>query len=81
MKVFANNHTIIGKFLRSLYVGSMTEYLWPFELSNDPCISRETELSKGFMHSPVELDARRRLVEGRLNYDAGWRCDLLPQDN
>lgn len=28
MNVFAKSQTIIGKFLRSLYVGRITEYLW-----------------------------------------------------
>lgn len=33
-KVFASNHTITGKFLRSLYVGRSTEYLSPFAISS-----------------------------------------------
>lgn len=47
--VLASSHTMIGRFLRSLYVGRMTEYLWVSMLSNWPCMFKDAELSNGFI--------------------------------
>ena len=49
VNVLANNQTMTGKFLRSLYVGRMTLYLWVSEEWNEPCILRDALLSNGFI--------------------------------
>lgn len=48
---------MIGRFLRSLYVGRITEYLWVLVdkgVLKLPCISSAIEFSKGFIRSGTE---------------------------
>jgi hypothetical protein len=54
VNVLASNQIMTGKFLRSLYVGRMTLYLWVSEEWNDPCILRDTLLSNGFIQGFVQ---------------------------
>lgn len=51
LNVLASSQTIIGRFLRSLYVGRITEYLCVSEELNWPCMFNDAALSKGFMQS------------------------------
>jgi len=53
VNVLANNQIMTGKFLRSLYVGRMTLYLWVSEEWNNPCILRDTLLSNGFIQGSL----------------------------
>jgi hypothetical protein len=48
-KTLARSQIMTGRFLRSLYVGRITEYLWVSGVANWPCMSRDTLLSKGFI--------------------------------
>ena len=70
MNVLANNQTMTGRFLRSLYVGRMTLYLWVSEERNDPCIFRDTSLSNGFMEgvSSDHFKLHHRWVTWILSY-------------
>ena len=62
VNVLANNQTMTGKFLRSLYVGRMTLYLWVSEERNDPCILRDTLLSNGFMQGLFQITCIRGML-------------------
>lgn len=51
----ASSQTITGKFLRSLNVGRITEYLWVSEDENCPCILRAGWLSNGFICDTCDI--------------------------
>lgn len=65
VKVFASNHTMTGRFFLSLYVGSITLYLWVSEEWKEPCILYDIWLSNGFIQEPMSvtcLNASTRFV-------------------
>lgn len=50
-----------GRFLRSLYVGKMTEYLCVFGVEKEPCMLKAALLSNGF----IETAGRAASFTGR----------------